>query len=111
VKDGKEALDFVFAKGKFAGTRSILHPPRLLILDINMPKINGIEVLTKIKSDERTKSIPVVMLTSSNNDPHISQCYRLGAISYIVKPLEFESFTSVIKHIGFSWLLLKEPCL
>lgn len=111
VKDGEEALDFVFATGQFAASRSILSPPGLLLLDINMPKVNGIEVLTKIKSDERTRCIQVVMLTSSNSDPLIRQCYGLGASSYIVKPLEYESFTDAIKHIGFSWLLLKEPQL
>lgn len=108
VRDGEEALQFVFATGKFTSTRNILHPPSLILLDIQMPKIDGIEVLTKIKSDDRTSSIPVVMLTSSNKDPHIKQCYALGACSYIVKPLEYESFTDAIKHIGFSWLLVQQ---
>ncbi len=109
VRDGEEALQFVFATGKFSASRNILQPPSLILLDIQMPKIDGIEVLAKIKSDERTKSIPVVMLTSSNKDPHIKKCYALGACSYIVKPLEYESFTDAIKHIGFSWLLVHQP--
>ena len=108
VRDGEEALHFVFATGKFAASRSILRPPSLILLDIQMPKIDGMEVLEKIKSDERTQSIPVVMLTSSNKDPHIKKCYGLGACSYIVKPLDYESFTDAIKHIGFSWLLVNQ---
>ncbi|KAK6033606.1 response regulator receiver domain protein [Ostertagia ostertagi] len=108
AKDGEEALDFIFATGKFAGLRSIGAPPKLVLLDIQMPKINGIEVLEKIKGDERTKTTPVVMLTSSKEDPDIQKCYKLGANSYIVKPVNFESFTQAIKNIGFYWLLLNQ---
>ncbi len=109
VKDGEEALDFIFATGKFAGTRDILYPPKLVLLDIQMPKVNGIEVLRKIKSDERTKSTPVVMLSSSKEEPDIQKCYALGANSYIVKPVSFEGFAESIKNLGFYWLLLNQP--
>ena len=108
AKDGEEALDFIFATGKFSGLRSIGSPPKLVLLDIQMPKINGIEVLEKIKADERTKTTPVVMLTSSKEDPDIQKCYKLGANSYIVKPVNFENFTQAIKNIGFYWLLLNQ---
>jgi len=109
AKDGQEALDFIFAGGKFASVRDLSHPPKLILLDIQMPKINGIEVLQRIKSDERTKNTPVVMLTSSKEDPDIQKCYALGANSYIVKPVNFESFTQAIKNLGFYWLLLNQP--
>jgi len=109
VRDGEEALDFIFATGKYESIRSIDAPPRLILLDIKMPKINGLEVLKKIKSDERTKSIPVVMLTSSKEDPDIKNSYQLGANSYVVKPVNFVGFAESIKNLGFYWLLLNEP--
>lgn len=108
VHDGEEALDFIFATGKYSGTRDIAFPPRLVLLDIQMPKVNGIEVLQKIKSDDRTRSTPVVILTSSKEDPDIQKCYQLGANSYIVKPVNFESFAQAIKNLGFYWLLLNQ---
>ncbi len=108
VHDGEEALDFIFATGKYTGTRDIAFPPRLVLLDIQMPKVNGIEVLQKMKSDDRTKSTPVVILTSSKEDPDIQKCYQLGANSYIVKPVNFESFAQAIKNLGFYWLLLNQ---
>jgi len=109
VKNGEEAIEFIFATGKFAGTRNVLQAPRLILLDIQMPKVNGIEVLQKIKSDERTKATPVVILTSSKEDPDIQRCYALGANSYIVKPVNFEGFAEAIKNLGFYWLLLNQP--
>jgi two-component system, response regulator len=109
VKDGAEALDFIFAKGKYERIRDIKHPPKIILLDIQMPKINGIEVLTQIKSNELTKATPVIMLTSSKEDPDIQTCYKLGANSYIAKPVNFESFTQAIKNLGFYWLLLNQP--
>lgn len=109
VKDGAEAIDFIFATGSFSESRSINDKPKLILLDIQMPKVNGIEVLEKIKTDPRTKTIPVVMLTSSKEDPDIQRCYDLGANSYIVKPVNFESFTGVIKSLHYYWLLLNEP--
>ena len=109
VNNGEEALDFIFATGLFANTRSSDNPPKLILLDIKMPKVNGIEVLQKIKSDERTKTIPVVILTSSKEDPDIKACYKLGANSYIVKPVNFEGFSATIKNTGFYWLLINQP--
>ncbi len=109
VKNGQEALEFIFGTGKFADIRDIFHPPKVILLDIQMPKVNGIEVLERIKSDERTKSIPVVVLTSSKEDPDIQKCYKLGANSYIVKPVNFEGFAAAIKNLGFYWLLLNQP--
>lgn len=109
VKDGEEALDFIFATGKYSTTRNINHTPRLVLLDIHMPKVNGIEVLEKIKSTESTRNTPVVILTSSKEDPDIKKCYNLGANSYIVKPLNFEGFADAVKNLGFYWLLLNQP--
>ena len=108
VRDGVEALEYIFGTGKFK-SRDIAHTPKLVLLDIKMPKLNGIEVLQNIKSDPRTKSIPVVILTSSNQDPDIKKCYDLGANSYIVKPVNFEGFSVAIKNMGFYWLLLNQP--
>lgn len=108
VYDGEEALDFIFATGKYAGIRDVAHPPKLILLDIQMPKVNGIEVLEKIKSDDRTRATPVVILTSSKEDPDIKSCYELGANSYIVKPVNFEGFADAIKNLGFYWLLLNQ---
>ncbi|MEI9806444.1 MAG: response regulator [Bacteroidota bacterium] len=109
VKNGEEALDFIFAKGKFDNTRNISYPPKVILLDIQMPKVNGMEVLQAIKTDPRTRSIPVVILTSSKESPDIQKCYDLGANSYIVKPVNFESFAQAIKNLGFYWLLLNQP--
>jgi len=109
VKDGEEALEFIFGTGKYADTRSIHNLPKLILLDIQMPKVNGIEVLQQIKANELTGSTPVVMLTSSKEDPDIKKCYALGANSYIVKPVNFEAFASAIKNLGFYWLLLNQP--
>ena len=109
VKNGEEALDFIFAMGKFAGTREVQYTPKVVLLDIQMPKVNGMEVLQKIKSDPRTRSIPVVILTSSKESPDIQKSYDLGANSYIVKPVNFEGFAQAIKNLGFYWLLINQP--
>jgi CheY-like chemotaxis protein len=109
VKNGEEALEFIFATGRFAGSRDISYPPKVILLDIQMPKVNGIEVLQRIKSDPGTRAIPVVVLTSSKENPDIQKCYNLGANSYIVKPVNFESFAQAIKNLGFYWLLLNQP--
>lgn len=108
VQDGEEAIDFIFATGKYKGVRDVHHPPKLVLLDIQMPKITGIEVLQKIKSDEKLRSIPVVILTSSKEDPDIKKCYELGVNSYIVKPVNFEGFAEAIRNLGFYWLLLNQ---
>jgi two-component system response regulator len=109
VKNGADALDFIFGTGIYADSRDISHIPKVVLLDIQMPKINGIEVLEKIKADPRTRSMPVVILTSSKENPDIKKCYDLGANSYIVKPVNFESFANAIKNLGFYWLLLNQP--
>jgi two-component system response regulator len=109
VPDGEEALEFIFAEGKYADQREKVNSPKLILLDIKMPKVNGMEVLERIKSDDRTKKIPVVILTSSKEDPDIKKCYELGANSYIVKPVNFEGFAQAIVNLGFYWLLLNEP--
>lgn len=107
AKDGQEALDFLFAQGKYA-ERKIENGPKVILLDLKMPKIDGIEVLKKIKSDERTRKIPVVVLTSSKEDPDIKICYELGVNSYVVKPVEFEGFVKAVSDLGLYWMLLNE---
>ncbi len=109
VKDGETALEFIFATGRFAGNRDAGCPPKIILLDIQMPKVNGIEVLQKIKSHEILKATPVIILTSSKEDPDIRKCYELGANSYIVKPVNFEGFAEAIKNLGFYWLLTNQP--
>ena len=107
VEDGAEALDFVFCRGKYAH-RDCAHPPKVILLDLKLPKINGLELLRAIKSDERTRTIPVVMVTSSGEDPDIKTAYELGANSYVVKPVEFDAFIEAMNHIGFYWLLTNQ---
>ena len=105
LTDGQEALDFLFAKGKFA-ERKVEDKPKIVLLDLKMPKINGLQVLKAIKEDERTKYIPVVVMTSSKEDKDILECYKLGVNSYIVKPVDFDSFAKVVTDLGFYWLLV-----
>jgi two-component system, response regulator len=111
VINGEEALEFVFGTGRFTEMRALKINPKLILLDIQMPKVNGLEVLEKIKSDGKTKTIPVVILTSSKEHPDIEKCYNLGANSYIVKPVNFENFSEAIKNLGFYWLLVNQPPL
>ena len=108
VGDGAEALDFLFGRGAYAD-RDIENGPKLVMLDLRLPRVDGIEVLEKMKSDPRTKTIPVVVLTSSREDPDIRRCYELGANSYIVKPVDFDKFADAVAEIGLYWLLLNEP--
>ena len=108
VKDGEEALDFIFARGKYS-TRAVDDFPRVVLLDLKLPKVSGLEVLKKVKTDDRTKSIPVVVLTSSKEERDINEAYSLGANSYIVKPVDFENFALTIKEIGLYWLLINIP--
>jgi len=108
LQDGEEALDFLFGTGKFAG-RDVTIRPRLILLDLKMPKVDGMQVLAKVKSNDATKKIPVVILTSSKEDPDLSKCYELGANSYIVKPVEFDSFNNAVTELGMYWMLLNHP--
>lgn len=107
LRDGVEAINYIFCKGKYSD-RDINDIPKVILLDLKMPKINGIEVLEKIKSDERTKKIPIVILTSSREDPDIRDCYQLGVNSYIVKPVEFDDFLKAVSDLGLYWLLLNQ---
>lgn len=105
LKDGAEALDFLFGKDSSKDVQTA----RVILLDLKMPKINGMEVLKKVKEDPNTKTIPVVILTSSAEDPDIKACYELGANSYIVKPVEFDNFSKTVSDLGMYWLLLNNP--
>ena len=105
--DGAEALDFLFARGRYA-SRDRSRLPRVVLLDLKLPKVDGIEVLTRIKSDDLSRAIPVVMLTSSREEPDIARCYQLGVNSYIVKPVEFEAFVRAVSHAGLYWLLVNQ---
>jgi two-component system response regulator len=105
VRDGAEALDYLLCTGPHAA-RSIELKPRLVLLDLKLPKVNGLEVLRKIKSDPRSRTIPVVVLTSSSEDRDIAEAYQLGVNSYIVKPVDFKQFDEAIRQVGLYWLLL-----
>lgn len=108
ARDGEEALDFIFCEGPHAARR-IEDTPKLILLDLKLPKVDGLEVLQRIKSDPRTKHIPVVMLTSSKEQGDIVKSYQIGVNSYIVKPVDFESFTTAVQELGMYWLLLNQP--
>ncbi|HEY4064872.1 MAG TPA: response regulator [Puia sp.] len=108
VKDGEEALDFVFARGKFAG-RQAVNQPKVILLDIKMPKVDGIEVLRQLKSSETSKTIPVVIMTSSKEEQDIISSYQLGVNSYVVKPVDFEGFAKAVSQLGLYWLLTNQP--
>jgi two-component system, response regulator len=107
LKNGAEALDYIFAQGDYS-TRDKHRTPKLILLDLKMPKVDGLEVLSRIRADERTRKIPVVVLTSSKEDPDIEACYALGVNSYIVKPVEFDKFLKAVSDLGFYWLLLNQ---
>ena len=108
VNDGAEALDFIFATGAYKD-RKIDKKPKVILLDLKLPKVDGLEVLRKIKSDERTKDIPVVVLTSSKEEQDRIESYRLGVNSYIVKPVDFTQFSKAVSELGLYWVLLNEP--
>ena len=108
VRDGAEAIDFVFGSGQYAG-RSLKSGPKVILLDLKLPKLDGLEVLRRIKADRRTQSIPVVMLTSSREERDIVESYLLGVNSYILKPVDFQQFTDAMNNIGLYWLLLNQP--
>lgn len=108
ARDGAEALDFLFARGEHA-QRKVENGPRVILLDLKLPKVDGLEVLRRVKGDPRTKMIPVVVLTSSKEQPDVIECYNLGVNSYIVKPVNFERFAAAVSELGMYWLLLNHP--
>lgn len=109
ARDGQEALDYLFGTGGNDGAAEHQPVPRLILLDLKLPKLSGLEVLERIKSDPRTRSIPVTILTSSREDIDVAAAYELGVNSYIVKPVDFAQFTDAVEQLGFYWLLLNEP--
>ena len=102
LEDGSAVLDFIFSPEG-------INIPKIILLDLKMPKLNGIEVISVLKSDERTKSIPITVLTSSKEGPDIEECYRLGVNSYIIKPVEFDKFVNAVTELGLYWLILNQP--
>jgi len=108
VKDGEEALEFIYAKGKFED-RDPEDLPKLILLDLRMPKVDGLEVLKQIKADEQTSKIPVVVLTSSKEDRDIVESYKLGVNSYVSKPVEFDEFIEAVSTLGLYWMLINKP--
>lgn len=107
-EDGEEALDFVFCRGRFA-ERSFNSPPKVVLLDLKLPKVNGLEVLKTIKGDSHTKHIPVVIVTSSREESDVKKAYELGVNSYVVKPVDFDRFVSAMSSLGLYWLLVNQP--
>ena len=107
LKDGQEVIDYLFGEGQWKG-RTTANTPKVILLDLKMPKVSGIEVLKKIKSNQETMGIPVVVLTSSKEDPDIKECYKLGVNSYVVKPVGFEDFSRTVAQLGLYWLLINQ---
>jgi len=108
VRDGEDALDFLFCRGAFAH-RSFDHPPKLILLDLKLPKVDGLEVLKQVKSDPRTNAIPVVIMTSSKEERDLVASYHSGANSYIQKPVDFDQFREVVKTVVLYWLVINQP--
>ena len=108
MTDGEQALDFLFARGKFDG-RDVHHVPHVVFLDLKLPKIDGIEVLRQVKSDERTRTIPIVVVTSSAEERDRIESYKLGVNSYVVKPIDFDSFMKTVTDLGFYWMAVNRP--
>ncbi|HUK56953.1 MAG TPA: response regulator [Nitrospiria bacterium] len=107
VRDGAEALDYLYYRGKFEDRAA--GNPAVILLDLKMPKVNGLEVLKTIKSDEKLKMVPVVMLTSSREEPDLIESYKLGANAFVVKPVDFQEFIEAVKRLGIFWALMNEP--
>jgi two-component system, response regulator len=106
IDDGAEALDFIFSKGKYVSNNGL--KPKLILLDLKLPKVDGLQILREIKSDETTKTIPVAILTSSREERDVIETYKLGVNSYIVKPVNFEAFTKAVAELGLYWLILNQ---
>jgi len=107
INDGEEALEYIFATGRYV-ERDITERPKVILLDLKLPKVGGLEILKKLKEDERTKIIPVVVLTSSREEKDMIKSYNYGVNSYVVKPIKFESFSDAVSSLGLYWLLLNE---
>jgi len=107
LKNGEEAINFLFGKGEYQG-RDTNQKPKVILLDLKMPKVNGIEVLTSIRSNDLTRKIPVVILTSSNENPDIEKCYELGVNSYVVKPIVIEDFVKKVSDLGLYWMIYNQ---
>jgi two-component system response regulator len=107
VADGAAALDFLFARGPYSA-RAGMSPPRVILLDLKLPKVNGLEVLRKLKAEDSTRMIPIVVLTSSKEDRDLNEAYALGVNSYIVKPVEFDKFVTAVETLGLYWVTLNE---
>jgi len=107
IKDGEEALEYIFATGRYA-ERDITEKPKIILLDLKLPKVGGLEILKKLKEDEHTKIIPVVVLTSSREEKDMIKSYNYGVNSYVVKPIKFESFSEAVSSLGLYWLLINE---
>jgi two-component system, response regulator len=110
VRDGEEALDFLFCRGQFSN-RTFEHPPKLVLLDLKLPKIDGLQVLKQVKGDARTKTIPVVIMTSSKEERDLIEGYGSGVNSYIQKPVDFEQFRNTVKTLGMYWIVVNQPPL
>jgi len=108
LSDGEQALDFLFCRGAFKD-RSFTQPPRVVLLDLKLPKIDGLEVLRAVKADPRTKAIPIVIMTASREEQDVVSSYQLGVNSYIQKPVDFDKFREVVRQLGLYWLLVNEP--
>lgn len=108
VRDGAEALEYIFATGAYSH-RDTNHHPKVILLDLKLPRVDGLEVLRRVKADPRTRAIPVVVLTSSREERDIVESYKLGVNSYITKPVDFEQFTESVRQLGMYWLLLNHP--
>jgi two-component system, response regulator len=107
VRDGEKALDFIFCRGTFT-ERSFKHPPKLVLLDLKLPRVDGLQVLKQLKSDPRTRTIPVVIMTSSSEERDLVEGYNLGVNSYIQKPVDFEQFRTTVKTLGLYWLVVNQ---
>jgi CheY-like chemotaxis protein len=108
VRDGEEAMDFLFCRGAFSH-RTFESPPKVVLLDLKLPKVDGLEILRAVKADTRTKAVPVVVMTSSKQQRDLIESYQLGVNSYIQKPINFQEFQEVIRQLGYYWLAINQP--